>query len=271
MPDQKKYSTKLHGAHILIIGGTSGIGYAVAEACLEAGANVTISSSNPTRIQSAISSLVSSYPSASTTHRIWGTPVDLSNPDTLDGELCRLFDETVSHHEEVGERGNLDHVVFTAGDALSPVKIADLDVQHILRAGQIRFLAPLLISKYVARHVVRSYKSSYTITTGSVSEKPIRDWSVVASYAGGIHSMVRNLALDLRPVRVCGVSPGPVDTQLWGLEGEEKERVMSGFEGKLATGRVGRVEDVAESYMACLRDWNSDGGIVRTDGGGMVI
>lgn len=55
----------------------------------------------------------------------------------------------------------------------------------------------------LVRYVQKSFKSSYTITTGGISEKPMPDWSVIAGYAGGLHSMVRNLALDLRPVRVC--------------------------------------------------------------------
>ena len=97
------------------------------------------------------------------------------------------------------------------------------------------------------------------------------DWSVVAAYAGGHHSMVRNLALDLRPVRVNGVSPGVVDTGLWRGEGEERERFLEGCAEKMATGRVGRVEDVVESFLGALRDWNCDGSVVRTDGGALFM
>jgi NAD(P)-dependent dehydrogenase (short-subunit alcohol dehydrogenase family) len=57
MSDQKKYTTKLAGTRILIIGGSSGIGFAVAEACVENGAIVTISSSNPSRIEAAVEKL----------------------------------------------------------------------------------------------------------------------------------------------------------------------------------------------------------------------
>lgn len=96
-------------------------------------------------------------------------------------------------------------------------------------------------------------------------------WSVVGAYAGGLHSMVRNLALDLKPIRVNGVSPGAVDTELWKVEGEEKEWMMESVAAGMATGRVGRPEDVAECYLACLRDGNMDGSMVRTDGGHMVM
>jgi NAD(P)-dependent dehydrogenase (short-subunit alcohol dehydrogenase family) len=265
MADQQKYTSKLHGSRILILGGTSGIGFCVAEACLESGASVTISSSNPDRISSSIDKLKTSYPSAS--DRIKGVPCDLSSADTLESELEKLFKETVKGNED----GKLDHVIFTAGDALSVIKVGELSMQNILKAGQIRFFAPLLLAKFLPTYLVNSRKSSYTITTGSISEKPIPNWSVVASYAGGHHSMVRNLALDLKPIRVNGVSPGVVDTELWRMEKEEKEALMKALAGKMTTGVPGNPSDVAESYLVILKDANMDGSMVRTDGGGLLM
>lgn len=265
MPDQQKYTSKLHGARILILGGTSGIGFCVAEACLESGAHVTISSSNPDRISSSISRLKSSYPSADS--RIRGVKCDLSNPDTLESELENLFKATVQGNTD----GKLDHVIFTAGDALSVIKVGELSMQNILKAGQIRFFAPLLLAKFLPTYLVNSRKSSYTVTTGSISEKPIPHWSVVAGYAGGLHSMVRNLALDLKPIRVNGVSPGVVDTELWRMGKEEKDAFLKGLGEKIPTGVPGHPSDVAESYLAILKDANMDGSMVRTDGGGMLV
>lgn len=83
--------------------------------------------------------------------------------------------------------------------------------------------------------------------------------------------MVRNLARDLKPIRVNGVSPGIVDTELWQLSDEARGKFMAERGGELATGRAGRVEDVVESYLALLRDENMDGSVVRTDGGGLVM
>jgi len=265
MPDQQKYTSKLHNARVLVIGGTSGIGFSVAEACLEHGARVTISSSNPSRISAALSRLKTAYPSAS--DRIQGLACDLSSPDTLDAELEKLLEQTVARYPEQ----NLDHVVFTAGDALSITPLADLTMPKILQAGQIRFFAPLLLAKYIPAYLHASHTSSYTITTGSISEKPRPDWSVVASYAGGHHSMVRNLALDLKPIRVNGVSPGVVDTELWKMEEGEKKAFLEGLAGKMPTGRPGLPQDVAESFLAILKDTNMDGSMVRTDGGATLV
>jgi NAD(P)-dependent dehydrogenase (short-subunit alcohol dehydrogenase family) len=265
MSDAKKYTAKLASSRVLILGGTSGIGFCVAEACLESGAVVTISSSNPDRISSAVSRLKASYPSAS--DRIKGVACDLSSPDTLESELEKMFKETTKGSED----GKLDHVIYTAGDALSIIALKDLSMPKILQAGQIRFFAPLLLAKFLPTYLVQSRKSSYTITTGSISEKPIPDWSVVASFAGGHHSMVRNLALDLKPIRVNGVSPGVVNTELWRMDKEEKETFLEGLGKKMPTGVPGDPSDVAESYLAILKDGNMDGNMVRTDGGGLLV
>jgi NAD(P)-dependent dehydrogenase (short-subunit alcohol dehydrogenase family) len=270
MTDQKRYANKLENSRILVIGGTSGLGYSVAEACLENGALVTISSSNPSRIDSAVSKLKNAYPSAANASnpRIWGLTVDLGKPETLDQELKTLLDKTVESMPE----GKLDHVVYTAGDKLAEIGLGDMTMQNILAAGQLRFFAPLLLAKHLPNYLVSSYKSSYVITTGAVSEKPIPNWSVIGSYAGGLHSMVRGLALDMKPIRVNGVSPGAVDTELWDHHGQEKkEAIMQAMKSKMPTGRVGRPEDVAETFLGLLRDYNIDGSMIRTDGGGMLM
>ncbi|KAF2184144.1 NAD(P)-binding protein [Zopfia rhizophila CBS 207.26] len=260
MADQKKYTTKLVNSRVLIIGGSSGMGYGVAEACLESGAIVTISSSNPTRVNTSVESLRKSYPSASS--NVHGLVVDLSKPETLESEIEKLFKETAKSME--GRK--LDHVIFTAADALSMMPLSEMTMPKILQVGQIRFFAPLMVGKYCAQYLVSSPKSSYTITTGSVSERPVPNWSVVGSYAGGHHSMVRNLALDMKPIRVNGISPGVVDTDMWQMGEEEKKAFFKQCEERMATGVAGRPEDVVESFLAVLKDCNMDGAVARTDG-----
>jgi NAD(P)-dependent dehydrogenase (short-subunit alcohol dehydrogenase family) len=120
MPDQTIYTSKLNGSRILIIGGSSGIGFCVAEACTENGALVAISSSNVDRVKKAVGKLNESYPSAK--ERIFGLTVNLSNADKLENELKTLLDKTVK--EMGGEK--LDHVIFTAGDALAMIKLEDM-------------------------------------------------------------------------------------------------------------------------------------------------
>ena len=57
-----KYVSKLTGARVLVLGGTSGIGFCVAEAALEYGAIVTIASSRQEKLDRAVTRLNASYP-----------------------------------------------------------------------------------------------------------------------------------------------------------------------------------------------------------------
>jgi len=66
-----------------------GIGYAVAEACLESSARVTISSSSHSRVSSSLKSLKDAYPSNET--KVFGHVCDLSNP-TVEKDIEKLFE-----------------------------------------------------------------------------------------------------------------------------------------------------------------------------------
>jgi NAD(P)-dependent dehydrogenase (short-subunit alcohol dehydrogenase family) len=246
----QKYN-RLAGRHVLVIGGTSGkpdlisptlssqanrsntagIGYSVAEACLESSASVTISSSSPERVSSSVASLKASYASDSNTLRVVGHVCDLSQP-TVEKDIQKLFEAC----------GQVDHIVFTAGDRLATISLQDTTYENIIRAGQVRFIAPLLVAKIGSRYLKsKTAESSIIFTTGSVAEKPIPGWSVVASFAAGLHGMVRNLAIDLKPVRVNVVSPGAVDTELWkGMPEGAKKGMFKEIAGKVPTGHVGR-------------------------------
>jgi NAD(P)-dependent dehydrogenase (short-subunit alcohol dehydrogenase family) len=57
MTDATTFSNKLYGQRILVISGTSGIGFRVAKATLKLGATVIVALSNPTRISDVVSYL----------------------------------------------------------------------------------------------------------------------------------------------------------------------------------------------------------------------
>ena len=105
-----------------------------------------------------------------------------------------------------------------------------------------------------------------------VSEHPIPEWSVVASYASGLQAMTRNLALDLKPVRVNLISPGGVRTELWDAS-VPKDKQAEFFEGlgkNTTTGKIGEVEDVVHAYLYVLQDHNITGSMISTNSGSML-
>lgn len=167
--------------------------------------------------------------------------------------------------------GQPDHVVYTAGDALSITPLEKTTLEKIQQAGMVRFNAPLIAASEAAKYLKKSNTSSYAITTGSVSEKPHQGRVIVGCYAGGNHTMARGLALDMKPIRVNAVSPGAVDTTLWKILDLEKHEVFRKWETKMATGRVSQVEDVAEAYLYCMKDRNLMGSVISTNDGALLI
>lgn len=259
MLDAQKYTNKLSGAKVLVVGGSSGIGFCVAEACLENGCTVVISSSQQSRIESAIDRLLKSYPSAK--DRLSGYPCDLTSP-SMEDNIKALFSKT----------GTLDHIVFTAGDRLLTMPLKDVTLEAVQSAGMVRFNGALFVAKHGCEHLNPGPRSSITLTTGTVSEKPVAGWTVAASYAAGLHSMMRGLALDLRPTRVNLISPGAVETELWdSMSKDDVGTLKEGFKKASATGEIGRPEDVAEAYLYCMRDYNVTGSMISTNSGAMLM
>lgn len=99
-------------------------------------------------------------------------------------------------------------------------------------------------------------------------------WSVTAFVASGLLGLARNLAMDLKPVRVNAVEPGFVDTGLWestGFTPEQKAVELKKVAEKVPTGRPGQVEDVAEAYLYLMKDRNATGEIVKTRSGSNLV
>lgn len=264
MSDQKKYTSKLAGARVLVIGGSSGLGFTAAEASLEHGATVIISSSSQSRIDSAIQRLQKSYPSLSS--QISGQACDLSKEAELESNIKSLFAFATSNGAN-----KLDHVIYTAGDPLAMMKLADATMERIKQAGMVRFFGPLMVAKHAPANMNPGPASSIILTTGSVSQKPRPDWTIVGSFATGLQGMCRGLALDLKPLRVNLISPGAVDTELWsGMPQEAREGMFKQIEQSMPTGKVGRAQDVAEAYLYLMKDWNATGSMVSTNSGSLI-
>jgi len=241
----------------LVVGGTSGIGFAVAEASLESGASVTISSSRISRVESAVERLKKTYPSS----KVAGYPCDLSKP-TLEKDIEALFEKT----------GKIDHIVYTAGDQLVTVPVQKLTYESICAAGQVRFIGALLVSKVGSRYLNPGPQSSITLTSGIVADRPRPGWIAVTAYASGLEGMVRSLALDLKPIRVNLVKPGAILTEIWDdFPPAMKEQFIKNIEEKAPTGKIGQPEDIAEAYLWCMKDKNATGVVASSEGGALLV
>ncbi|ERF74847.1 hypothetical protein EPUS_03231 [Endocarpon pusillum Z07020] len=262
-----KFASKLHNANILILGGTSGIGFGVAEAAYESGAMVTISGTNQAKIDTKTAEIKSNN-SAGDASKLRGYPCDLGDQEKMEGNLKALFDFATNN----GER-KLDHVVFCAGDAPAIRKLEEMDVAYVQRVSMIRFAAPVVIAKLITLHsyLNSSPSSSITLTSGINTAKLAKGWAVGAGVGGAVEGTARGLAVDLAPIRVNCVAPGAVHTELFDKVGAENlEGMLAMFKDKSMTKTVGKPEDVAEAYLYCMRDRFVTGSLIESNGGGLL-
>jgi NAD(P)-dependent dehydrogenase (short-subunit alcohol dehydrogenase family) len=233
----------LKSQRVLVIGGTSGIGFAVARAALEAGADVTIASSNVDRVDDALVRLGG------------GEGVQL---DVTDEAAVAAF---------FAASGPIDHIVFTAADwaQVDHKPFAELDLGAETTLFGVRFWGALAVAKHGAKCVVPG--GSITLTNGMAAHRPQKGLAVATAMAGAVEHLVMGLAVELAPVRVNGVCPGAIRTEAW----DELPEAFRKFQEERLAGqlipRVGELQEAAEAYLYLMRGTYTTGQTLRVEGG----
>src|SRR5580698_819926 len=243
MPRENGFKNK----RVVIIGGSSGIGLAVAEEAASQGADVVIVSSKAERVQEAIQSI----------------------GGNVRGEAVDVFDEK-SVESFFTNIDAFDHLVFTAGDSLQLHELADTDLKQARQAFELRYWAALAAVKYGSPQIQKD--GSIVLTTGIAGQRPQKGWAIAASVCGTIEALTRALAVELAPIRVNAVSPGVVRTNLWqNMPAAEREQLYESVGKSLPVGRVGEPHDIAQAYLFLMQEEFSTGQTLVVDGGTVLV
>ncbi|MFE2881414.1 SDR family oxidoreductase [Streptomyces graminifolii] len=236
----------LQGQRIVVIGGTAGIGLAVAEAAGQEGARVVVASRRQESVDAALKRL----------------------PEDAEGRVLDASDEDAVRDFFAG-LGDYDHLVYTAGEALLMESLADSDLGRARAFLDIRLWGAYTAVKYGASSIREG--GSVVLTTGTVARRPIPGTTVAAALCGAMESLTRALALELAPLRVNIVMPGVVRTELWReLDAGDRDALFESVAGSLPVGRIGESADVAEAYLYLMRGGFSTGSTVVVDGGTLL-
>jgi NAD(P)-dependent dehydrogenase (short-subunit alcohol dehydrogenase family) len=232
---------------VVVLGGSSGIGLAVAEQAASQEAKVVVVSSNAERLQKAIESIGGDAQ---------GQAVDVSDERAVQTFFTKL--------------GEFDHLVFTAGDSLRVNDLATTDLKEARGAFELRYWSALAAVKYGSPNIRKG--GSIVLTTGVAGQRPHKGWVVAASVCGTIEALTRALAIELAPIRVNAVSPGVLRTNLWqNMNADQREQLYESVGNSLPVGRVGEAHDVAQAYLFLMQEGFSTGQTVVVDGGTVLV
>jgi NAD(P)-dependent dehydrogenase (short-subunit alcohol dehydrogenase family) len=235
---------KLDGAKVVVIGGASGVGFAVAAAAIEAGAEVIVGSSQSARTEAAAKRL--------------GPAAKGQTVDVKDEASVAAFFETA---------GPFDHLVFTAGDwghMFGPTR--DLDVEASKARMEVRFWGAARAAKYAIRQIAKD--GSITLTGGMLAHRPMPGAPLTTASANTTEGLAFGLARDLAPIRVNAVCLGLIMSEQVQNMGEA---MIKGYTANLPLPRGGTVEEAAEAYLYLMRATYVTGQVVRVDGGGSLV
>lgn len=237
----------LQGQRVAVVGGTSGIGLAVAVRARDAGASVIVASSRRASVDAALKQL----------------------GDSAEGQVVDVLD-TAAIEAFAAAAGPIDHLVYTAGEPLSMMAIADLDLARARAFFEIRYFGALNAVHAALPHLRDG--GSITLTSGTAGERAGSGWALGAGVCGATNSLTRTLAVELAPIRVNAVAPGILRSAIWSqLSQADQEAMYEQVGAALPLGRVGKVEDAADAYLYCMTQSFTTGTILRVDGGTLVI
>lgn len=236
----------LSGKRVVVIGGSSGIGFAVAKLSAGEGAEVLIASRNPERAQAAVDQL----PAKVETIRL----------DVTSESAIEEFFATVQ---------TFDHLVYTAGEPLLLKPLTELNSAEAREFFETRYWGAFNAAKHAAPRI--NGTGSIVLTSGGVATRPAAGTAVPASTTGAIESLVRALTLDLAPVRVNAVRPGVIRTELWDGTVPEPEGLYQSVADQLPTGRVGEPGEAAAAYVFLMNNAYATGSVLTIDGGHALV
>jgi NAD(P)-dependent dehydrogenase (short-subunit alcohol dehydrogenase family) len=241
-----QHEPELRGQTVVVVGGSSGIGFAVARRARSEGASVILAGRNPERLERASRELGGASTSS----------FDAKDP----ASLARFFRDLPTP---------IDHVMVTAGGPHYG-RLLDLASERTRRALD----EDLLLMLEIAGHARGKVNPGGTLLfmSGTGGRRPGLGFGIMSTLTASTAALTANLALELAPVRVNLIAAGFVDTPLSAsLLGDQLDHRRAELRAKLPIRRVVVPEDVAALAVHIMSNTALTGATYDIDGGQQLV
>lgn len=232
----------LQGKTLVVVGGTSGIGFRTAQLAAQHGAQVVIGGRDPQRLADALEKLPAGAQ---------GYVVDSSDRAALAGFFARI--DTIDF-------------LFTPGASYTVGSFADSTPEVAESPFTHKFWG-----QYWAVHAALpklAPKAGVVLMSGAASARPIKGGAAYAAANSAIEGLARGLATELAPIRVNAVAPGTTNSELWQRrDAALRESAFAGYRAATLLGEIGEVDDIAEAVLFLLTNGYVTGSTLFPDGG----
>jgi NAD(P)-dependent dehydrogenase (short-subunit alcohol dehydrogenase family) len=226
------------GKKILIAGGSSGIGLAVAKQAQANGACVVVASRNAEANAGVISKII-------------GESIELHSFDiTVQSDRHRLLELV----------GRIDHLVITVRPDMKSLLFQETEMNLAMNAFNTKFWGQYGLIQVAQRFI--NDNGSIILTSGIAGEKIYKGFSIMAIINSATETLCRSLAVELAPLRVNVVSPGFV---------EPKPKEVQKYACQFPLNKLASLDDVAKAYINIMASPYQTGTVAVIDGGARLI
>lgn len=231
---------------VVVIGAGSGIGAAVARQAAARGAKVVLAGRSLEALQRQQAQLPPSARSLA---------VDITDAASL-GDLFSAV-------------GAFDHLVISAGPAITAKPLADTDLLDAQRAFEVKFWGVWRAVQAALPHLAA--QGSISLTSGLLSRKMVPGQVLKTTLNAALEALGKHLAKELAPRRVNVISPGVTATEAYaGMPEEARQAMFARTAASLPVGRVGQPDDIAAAFILSMENGFISGSLIDVDGGGLL-
>lgn len=237
---------------VVVTGGTRGIGLALAEGYVLAGARVVVASRKADACEQAARHLRELGGQAI------GVPTHLGQVD----DLGVLVERTVA------EFGGLDVLVNNAANPLAQ-PFGHMTVDALSKSFEVNLQGPVMLTQAALPHLKASDHAAVLnmVSVGAFIFAPML--SIYASMKAAMMSFTRSMAAEFvhHGIRVNALAPGPVDTDMMRKNPQE---AIDGMVGGTLLGRLASADEMVGAALLLTSDAGSyiTGQVIIADGGG---